>query len=376
MGLYRIEEGSLAPIGETKFADSGIYERDDLQRMLREAIEIVAPGVMVLAEEFSDWENSQRRIDLLCLDEDANLVVVELKRTKDGGHMDLQSIRYAAMVSGMTFARAVSAHGRYLASIGSDDDAQERILDFLSWDEPDEEAFARDVNIVLVSADFSTEITTAVLWLIERGLDLRCVRMFPYKLDEQVLVSVEQIIPLPSAEALQVRLREKSIGIREARRSGGAFTGYWFVNIGENGGPANHRSWDDAQRYGFLSAGGKSVKQIAQLSPGDHVFAYRKRFGYVGAGVVTMGAQPWEQFIVESEGKLITELPLAEPDHPASDDPALNEHTIGILWLKTLDREDGIKAPFRRPTACKIHDSALVSELLTAFGLTEADWPE
>ena len=36
-----------------------------------------------VAEEFSDWEDSHRRIDLLCLDKDADLVVVELKRTED-----------------------------------------------------------------------------------------------------------------------------------------------------------------------------------------------------------------------------------------------------------------------------------------------------
>ena len=40
---------------------------------------------MVIGEEFGDWEDSKRRIDLLCLDKQANLVVVEIKRTEDGG---------------------------------------------------------------------------------------------------------------------------------------------------------------------------------------------------------------------------------------------------------------------------------------------------
>ena len=44
---------------------------------------------MVIAEEFGDWLDSSRRIDLLCLDSVANLVVVELKRTDDGGRLDL-----------------------------------------------------------------------------------------------------------------------------------------------------------------------------------------------------------------------------------------------------------------------------------------------
>ena len=53
---------------------------------------------LVISEEFGEWEESRRRIDLLGLDKDANLVVIELKRTEDG---ELQSIRYAAMVSTM-----------------------------------------------------------------------------------------------------------------------------------------------------------------------------------------------------------------------------------------------------------------------------------
>jgi len=62
---------------------------------------------LVVSEEFGDWEDSRRRIDLLGIDKAANLVVIELKRTEDGGHMELQAIRYAAMVSKMTFDRLV-----------------------------------------------------------------------------------------------------------------------------------------------------------------------------------------------------------------------------------------------------------------------------
>lgn len=113
-------------------------ERGDLQRLLRTQIDVIAPGTMVLAEEFSEWEDSRRRIDLLCLDRDANLVVVELKRTEDGGHMDLQAVRYAAMVSAMRFEQAVDAHARFRAALGLGGDAKDEILSFLRWLVPDE----------------------------------------------------------------------------------------------------------------------------------------------------------------------------------------------------------------------------------------------
>ncbi len=210
MAIYEVTDHEIRPVRPTTFMEAKVYERSDLQRLLRQKIEVIAPGCMVLAEEFGDWDDSKRRIDLLALDTDANLVVIELKRTEDGGHMDLQAIRYAAMVSTMTFDQAVRAHERYLKSIEVDLDAREEILKFLDWDEADDENFAQDVRIVLTAAEFSRELTSAVLWLNPRGIDIRCVRLSPYADGNRLLLDIQQVLPLPEAEEYQVRVREKS----------------------------------------------------------------------------------------------------------------------------------------------------------------------
>ena len=86
---------------------------------------------------------------------------------------ELQAIHYAAMVSAMTFERVVDIYERYLTADGGDADARAADLDFLGWDEPDEDAFAQDVRIVLVSANFSKELTTAVMWSNQPDLVIR-----------------------------------------------------------------------------------------------------------------------------------------------------------------------------------------------------------
>ena len=215
--------------------------------------------MLIIAEEFSDWEDSSRRIDLLAIDPDANLVVIELKRGETGGHMELQTIRYAAMVSSMTFDRAVAAFAVFLRDQDDKRDAEETLLDFLGWDEPREEEFGRDVRIVLVSADFSRELTSSVLWLNERGLDVRCVRMRPHSMDGRIVLDVQQVIPLPEATDYVVRFAETTRQERRAKKERAPWTGFWFVNTGmkdpqipESGG----RHWNNCRRLGYIAAGG------------------------------------------------------------------------------------------------------------------------
>src|SRR5690349_17571001 len=104
MALFEFTDDTrLVRVEPQKFSDLMILERTHLQRALRDAIDAITPGVitMVLTEEFGEWKDANRRIDLLCLDSDGHLVVVELKRTESAGHADLQALRYAAMVAPM-----------------------------------------------------------------------------------------------------------------------------------------------------------------------------------------------------------------------------------------------------------------------------------
>src|SRR3954470_14644565 len=148
MPLFEITSDRLAPLEPTTYAASGLYERGDLQRLLKANIKAILSDVLVIAEEFGDWEGSSRRIDLLGLDKDANLVVIELKRTEDGGHMDLQALRYAAMISTMTFEGVVDTYESFLRAENKDPEhARSEILAFIGRDEPGSDAFAADVKI-------------------------------------------------------------------------------------------------------------------------------------------------------------------------------------------------------------------------------------
>lgn len=144
--------------------------------------------------------------------------------------MELQALRYAAMISTMRFDQAVEAHRKYLSKINSTEDPEQSIREFLEEDGP--VALSETVRIVLASAEFPQELTTAVLWLNKQGLDIRCVQMRPHTIDNRVLLDINQVIPLPEAEQYQVLVREKSMEQDDARMGNKDMTKY-DLTIGE-----------------------------------------------------------------------------------------------------------------------------------------------
>lgn len=226
MSLYRIATDKLEPVPSTTFAAENVLERKDLQRLLRHDITPLGDDLMVIAEEYGEWEDSNRRIDLLCLSKSAGLVVVEIKRTEDGGHMELQAIRYAAMVSSMTLEQVVEAYASARGIVI--ENARAEVLEFIETADDDEIELTGEVRIILVAANFSTELTTSVLWLNDHELDISCIRLRPYRLGNEILIDATQIIPLPESADYEVKLRARE---KEKRKVLGArqeiFRKFW-----------------------------------------------------------------------------------------------------------------------------------------------------
>ena len=219
MSLFIFKHASkeIQQISETSFGQEGILERQDLQQALKQNIEAIIPDSLIVAEEYSEWDQSRIRIDLLAIDRNANLIIIELKRTNSGDYMELQALRYASMISTMTFEHLIQVFTNYKKNVSgnfsfTEEDAKKEIEDFIGKDLVEiESTFGDDVKIILVSADFSKELTTSVMWLNDRDLDIRCIRIKPYRHKDEILINVQQIIPLPEVRDYQVRAQKKSV---------------------------------------------------------------------------------------------------------------------------------------------------------------------
>lgn len=171
--------------------------------------------LMVLACEYTGWSDASRYIDLLAIDEDQNLVVVELKRTQDAGHAELQALRYAAMLSTHTFENVVDAllgHRQKTDQQATREQAQADLLDFLGVADVSEVKLSEMPRIMLISQGYGVELTTTVLWLRNHtDIDISChtVALYPY--GDKFALYFDLLLPLPEQTSYLVKVRNKTI---------------------------------------------------------------------------------------------------------------------------------------------------------------------
>ena len=225
MAIYKMSQDKreLVEVVPTSFGEQGVLERADLQRLLRDKPEVLEEGLLIISEEFSRWQDSNRKIDLLGLDAVGRLVVVELKRGDTGQHMDLQAVRYAAMVASMTFQQTIDAFRDYLEKRtnepGSEpleeDAAETRLREHLGVEEFDNEVIRTKMpRIILVSENFGKELTTCVMWLNDSwmqgtGPEIKCVRLQPHQNGDGTLIETSVVLPLAEASDYRTQLRNR-----------------------------------------------------------------------------------------------------------------------------------------------------------------------
>lgn len=216
-------ERSASHLPPIDFESEGILETKHLQKWILEKPEVLGEDLLVLNEEFRHFETHKDRIDILCLDRKGRLVIVELKRTSHAGYADLQALRYAAMVRSMDLddaASELSGSNRGKEQGLSVETARDRIISFIREDadgDPTPE-LESEPRIVLVSQDFSPELLTTAQFLLDHEIDVSCIALNAYRIEEDHYVLVpDKIIPVREVQNVAVKIRKKE----EARQLGG-----------------------------------------------------------------------------------------------------------------------------------------------------------
>lgn len=217
--IYVVDPATKEPVrvGPVSFRDIGIRERDDLERWIAKAPGLLGEPLLVISSEFSCFDKSSRRLDIVALDSNACIVVIELKLDADRSLADQQAIRYAAMCADMTMADVV----RTLASFDgcSSAQAEDKLRLFLAVDRLPE--LAGRPRIILAAGSIEdAELTNCVLWLRGYGVDISCVELTPYQVSDsrQVVLIPRTIIPFPETSRYLVSVVHEKVEAKHARK--------------------------------------------------------------------------------------------------------------------------------------------------------------
>ena len=102
------------------------------------------------------------------------------------------------------------------------------------------------------------------------------------------------------------------------------------------------RSWEDARKYGFVSASGEGGTLLSNINEGDIVFCHIAGVGFVGIGVCTACETSASDFTVleDAARKNILDCEWINSSAKAVIDPS-NEYFVGVRWLRTVSTDEG-----------------------------------
>ena len=294
------------------------------------------------------------RIDLLALDQDANCVILELKKDRTPREVVAQVLEYAAWVNDLNYDQLDEiAQGFCKKNLGAvyQDHFGAAIPDVVN----------ESHNLVVVASELDESSERIISYLSEvHNLSINAVFFNVFRTADGEYIGRAWL-----KDPVETVVRSES-------RKRAPWSGFWYVNAGDG----EHRNWDDNRQYGYLGAGQgeKYSRPLTHLKAGDKVFAYLKGKGYAGYGEVVTPALPVKDFKVGENQTPLLNLPLKAPRAGENKDSTeMSDWAVGIRWLKTYPREeaktfDGI---FRNQNiVCKLRDPKTVNFLREQFGVS------
>ncbi|GAB4100782.1 hypothetical protein [Sinomonas halotolerans] len=302
--------------------------------------------------------------DVLGLDLEGNIHILELKRDKTPRDVVAQILDYATWVQ----------------ELGNDD-----IRDIFTVNHPAvlfDEAFAErfdgapvpdELNgthsLTVVASDTDTATERIVMYLNQSyGVPINIMKFQYFRDGDHEYLARTWVVD--EASAVKSPSASRTSGTRASWNGRD-----WYVAFGEG----RDRHWDDAKRFGFVSAGGGEwySRTLKSLPEGARVFVHVPQRGYVGVGVVEGPAQPADDAVLSLGGQQqpFRSLPVtASYSHGDSESGDVGEYIVPVRWLHTVPLESAVwrQGMFaNQNSACKLRSKFTIEEVSKAFGLTE-----
>ena len=164
---------------------------------------------MIIQKEFDGFSDTNERLDLLALDSNGNIVVIENKLDDSGHDVTWQALKYTSYASSLSKTEIKDIYQQYLTKYQQGKDASEQLENFYGCDYNELQLNVGDQRIILVAAAFRKEVTSTVMWLLDHNIDVKCIKVTPYQLKNQLFLDTDQILPPPDTDEFRISLASK-----------------------------------------------------------------------------------------------------------------------------------------------------------------------
>jgi hypothetical protein len=360
-GIWRIDEG-VVPVPSSPIDNEGRLEdilEDDLSILGLDLLLLLGRQVITALG---------KRIDLLAMDGNGDIYAIELKRGRTPREVVAQTIDYGYWLRDLDTQGVIETFEKHNGGTSFDEAFRER------FDQDPPEDLNESHYLIIVASELDASTERIVEYVSDYGVPINVVFFQHFHDGEREYLARSW---LSDPEEVETRAPATTRSGRRKNRPPWNKQDF-YVSFGESQDPVHdRRRWEDAIKYGFISAGGRRwfSRTLEQLFPGARVFVCIPKTGYVGVGTVTETSQRVSDFKVEVDGRTvpILEAPLAATKmDKGADEPERSEYLVRVDWIKTLPRDQAIweKGMFaNQNSAAKLRHQFTLERLTEAFDL-------
>lgn len=363
MGMWRIDGDT-----PTRLTAATLPSEATLETYLAKDPSLLGERLFVLGRQVRTPHG--KIIDLLAMDVEGNLHVLELKRERTPRDVVAQVLDYGSWVSTLNRDTIIGIANAHLG----DDVAFEAAFE-QTFGAPAPDELNATLRLTIVATDSDPGSERIVTYLRTFGVPVNAV-FFSYLEDEGRRYLARSWLAQDGGGEAGGSSYGKATKGKSAEWNGRD----WFVSFGDE---PNGRSWADALKYGFVSAGGGAwyTRTLRDVPEGARVNVYIPQKGYVAVGEVIGRAQRFDaaQLTVDGAEVALATLPLAgtyehDTDGAAETDD-MAEWVVPVRWFTAVPLEQAYseKGLFaNQNSACKLRQEFTLDRLARHFGLNDA----
>lgn len=313
--------------GKQMLTPGTLLSENELEETLHQNIDLLDANWMTIGRQVSTANG--KYLDLLCMDRDCNLIVVELKKDLTPREVTAQVIEYASYTAEKKPEDIAQIYLRYSEKYLS----QKNTLDYAYRTkfgvELDEEQINQKVKMVIVAAKMDDGTEHIIQYLRKT-----------YDVDINILFF--QVFSHNTDRILSRVWLEEDLSLDDSPNTANEWNHEYYASFG-----SGSRTWEDAEKYGFISAGGGTwySRTLSMLHEGDRVWVNIPHVGYVGVGLVAgeIRMAKEAQVLVDGEWKELRSLPLKGDYFYSPENPEEAEFIVPVSWIKTVPIAQAIK---------------------------------